>query len=94
MFGGYFYTVITSELRGLAPTLFTISRGDYASGHDVTAFRLRSVLTLLSKHPCLPCLPHAVVSTLPMSRHKIAFIANFVNVSAIALAGRNDYLTP
>ncbi|MBI0114545.1 hypothetical protein H3T56_09205 [Gilliamella sp. W8123] len=45
LFCGCFYTVITSELRGLARTLFTISRGDYASGHDVTAFRLRSVLT-------------------------------------------------
>ena len=55
LFGGYFYTVNTSELRGLAPTLFTISRGDHASGHDVTAFRLRSLLTLLAKHPCLPC---------------------------------------
>ena len=55
LFCGYFYTVITSELRGLARTLFTISRGDHASGHDVTTFRLRSVLTLLGKHPCLSC---------------------------------------
>ncbi|MBI0155480.1 hypothetical protein [Gilliamella sp. W8128] len=94
LFCGCFYTVITSELRGLAPTHFTISRGDYASGHDVTALRLRSLLTLLAKHPCLPCLPHSVVSTLRMSHRKIVFIADFVNVNAIALAGRNDYLTP
>ncbi|WP_217336439.1 hypothetical protein, partial [Gilliamella apis] len=50
LFCGCFYTAITSELRGLAPTLFTISRGDHASGHDVTAFCLRSLLTLLAKH--------------------------------------------
>ena len=65
LFGGYFNTAVTSEQRGFTRPLFTNSRGDHASGHDVTAFRHRSLLThrlylfqtkrSLAKIPCLSC---------------------------------------